>query len=174
MGRESLQSHLNTSRVKGHIISFTEGYIHVCLCTNDLSLADIHSHTHTYTHTHTHFSLCHNCQIMCLTQSRTFCSSPDAVIVLIANPLWLDPSHQSSITFAAATLPGIWQNEGSSTILKTLQYIHYINHNTLGVPSGSYSISTTQNPCVRVLSCVCAYVCVTSQSPLFHKVLPAF
>ena len=46
-------------------------------------------------------------------------------------------------------------------------------------PPLHYHISTTQNPCVRVCmvrmllcvdACVCAYVCVASQSPLFHKV----
>ena len=57
------------------------------------------------------------------------------------------------------------------TILKTLHLIH----STLSVclQATTHHIFTTQNPCmciVRMLSCVCVYVCVASQYPLFHEV----
>ena len=82
---------------------------------------------------------------------------------------------------AAATLPGVQQNEGNLYHFQTLQYIHRF-HNTLCALRPllhNYHISTVLNPCVfvrivRMLSCVygcvCAHVCVASQSPLFHKV----
>ena len=66
------------------------------------------------------------------------------------------------------------------TILKTLQYIHrfHITLCALRHLLHHHHISTEQNPCVWIVhmlslcvfACVCAYVPVASQSPLFHKV----
>ena len=79
---------------------------------------------------------------------------------------------------AGATLPGVQQNEGSNTILKTLQYIHNRFHNTLSVCLqattllshiyNTKSICTCAYVIVCVYACVCA--CVSSRSLLFHNV----
>ena len=70
---------------------------------------------------------------------------------------------------AAATLPGVWQNEGSYIILKTLQYIHKIIPNTISVCPQAHSplphIYNTKSMCmcvysVYVIMCMCLCLCL--------------
>ena len=70
---------------------------------------------------------------------------------------------------AADTLLGV---QAVYKILKTLQYIHRFHNTLCALRPLLHHISTVLNPCVCIVrmcvyACVCAYVCVASQS---HKV----